>query len=57
MKFRILLLNCTERSEPSEVRFLSELLEMMKLRYPKRIDFSSVEVRSKKDLENQLKLT
>jgi hypothetical protein len=56
-RFRILLINCTEGSEPNEAKFLSEFLRMMMLRYPKSIQFSCVDVRNKTDLINQLGLT
>jgi len=57
LQFRILLLNCTQGSEPSEMNLLSEFLRMMKVRYPKSIEFSSVDVRSKRDFMNQLELS
>jgi len=56
-RFEILLLNCTRNEEPSEVNFLSEFFEMMRIRYPKSIVFSSVEIRSKNDFLNQLSLS
>ena len=56
-QFKILLLNCTGGSEPSEMNFLAEFFWMMKKRYPKSIEFSSVDIKSKRDFINQLKLT
>lgn len=57
-KFKILLLNCTDKSEPSEVTLLSEFFNMMMLRYPKSVQFSApVDVKNKRDLLNQLSLT
>jgi hypothetical protein len=56
-KFKILLLNCTSGSEPNEVRLLSEFFRMMNERYPKSIDYISVDVKNKFDLVNQLSLT
>jgi len=54
VKFRILLMNCTEKSEPSEVVFLSEFFEMMKLRYPKSIEFSPIDINNKAQFLDQL---
>ncbi|MFX1521782.1 MAG: CHAT domain-containing protein [Promethearchaeota archaeon] len=56
-RFRILLVNCTDGTEPSEVTLLSEFFRMMMLRYPKSVQFSQVDVRNKRDFMNQLILT
>ena len=53
--FRVLLMNCTERDEPSEVSFLSEFFKMMNLRYPKSIRFSPIDVNDKKQFLDLLK--
>jgi len=53
--YRVLLMNCTERDEPSEVAFLSEFFKMMNLRYPKSIRFSPIDVSDKKQFLDLLR--
>ena len=53
-QFKILLLNCTAKSEPSEVEFLTQLFKMMKLRFPKTVNFEAKEIRRKEDFKKQI---
>jgi len=56
-KFKILLLNCAKKSDPNEAEFLSHFFTMMKVEDPENIDFQSVNVRTKKELKEQLENT
>ena len=55
VKFRILLMDCTRRTEPSEATFLSEFFKMMNRRYPKSIEFSPIEINDKMQFLEQLR--
>jgi mRNA degradation ribonuclease J1/J2 len=47
-KYNILLLNCIKKTEPNEVAFLLEFLRMMKVRFPKSIEFRPIQVDTKR---------
>ena len=55
--FKILLINCAKKSDPNEAEFLYHFFTMMKVHYPKSIEFQSVNVRTKKELKAQLENT
>jgi len=47
---KVLLLNCTDPTEPSEAAFLGEFFKMIQLRYPKSVQYKEKEINSKKEL-------
>jgi CHAT domain-containing protein len=53
-KFNVLLINLTNKKEPNEVEFLSEFFHMIQMRYPNRVDFKPIQVRSKKEFKSLL---
>lgn len=52
--FRILILDCTPESEPSEGRLVKEFLQMCKLHKPTKASSLYYKVRSKKEFLNKL---
>ncbi len=49
-KYRILLVNCIAQNQPNETVLLSEFFRMLKLRFPRSVDYYPGEVRSKNAL-------
>jgi len=56
-RIRLLLLNCTKKSEPNEVEFLSQFIEMMRQRYHKSIEYEAVNVNTKREFKKQIQRT
>ena len=51
---RILILNCTQKSDPDEGAFLAELMESIELRYPKRVRHQVEKVSNSQELRENL---